>query len=408
MSNVDHPGHTIGSSVFFESDIGSLVAVHQAGANEAVAFYAARIVETTAADLVSMLGGKPTSNLYSNLTSLAPLNLLETSTMAWAHSLRRAGNVVRHATRPFSRSEAGISVALLAKWIDSYCNLSATEGNPRSEICLPPLAEIVDPELAEFLATLAPMVDHDTDVVAPDIGDLFGRLPLAAALAAEACLDGAHTEVARRLIAAGLEHAPDDIRLLQLDALSDSRDGNLPIAREKIERVRAVNPDDQESLGILGGICKRQWRENPKQRDHLSRSLSVYKRAWRLSKGTNHYVGINTAMMLVESGQRQDGIAVAEKVRDELNRIQNRIEAIRGQNATLGHWDMLTLAESYLIAGDSVAAEKQYARAISVFPGKHAAFERAAEQADLICNALGTTSIKCLCDYLNQSTMDGG
>jgi predicted acylesterase/phospholipase RssA len=148
------------------------------------------------------------------------------------------------------------------------------------------------PEVAEAKAFL-----RDGNMTLPDVATL-----------AETLLRKDEVSYARRVLARGARDPQGEaslvLKLRQQQALATSRDLDLPSTRHQealaiLERTADLGTtQDQETLGIAGGILKRWWELDGNVR-HLERSLAFYRRAYRAGiADDNGYTAINTAFLL--------------------------------------------------------------------------------------------------------------
>jgi hypothetical protein len=102
------------------SELNRLQAVANAGAPEAVVFYAARILEGLAADAVERLTLEPSASVYSNLHLLDHFDLFTTPIRYWSHSLRRLGNASRHLHHEITECDSHLAALFAEVWIDWF------------------------------------------------------------------------------------------------------------------------------------------------------------------------------------------------------------------------------------------------------------------------------------------------
>lgn len=151
-----------------------------------------------------------------------------------------------------------------------------------------------------------------------------------------------------RARAEGLLKDVGDIRLKQLYALSLSKSGSPLAAEEYLRPVYSQFPDDPETAGILGGIYKELFRKKQEPRYALQ-ARDTYLKNFLATK--NYYPGINAAAMAVMAGQASKGRETAKAV----------IEIIDAD--TTDFWELVTLAEAYLLTKNSPKAIELYLKA---------------------------------------------
>lgn len=382
-----------GTDFSLDREMQAIQRVLTADASDAVAFYGARIVEATAAETVSATGGDPSPNLYSNLVDLAPLNLLDRATLMWGHTLRRLGNDVRHAKRSITQEEAEIVLALLDGWISGYAHSrSILKGNLDS---FEPLRSgpAADRSTQPFMDFILAFLEETHNSPPVDLPNQLRNLPFAACVAGETFINRNQHNLAREVIDGAMEVAPDDLRLTQLKALYHSRRGDLSEAVGWIQKALDLNPDDQETLGISGGIQKRIWQAEPNNRKALAEALRAYRHGWRLSKRTNTYLGINVASVSLLSDEPDIAREIAGQVASLMEAVEKRIRTWIDAEAQLGIWDQFTLAEAKLVSGNLDDATRIYQKTRSAFPNEIDAVNVADAQAKLICTKLGISPI---------------
>ena len=126
----------------------------------------------------------------------------------------------------------------------------------------------------------------------------------------------------------------DDIRAKQLYALSLSKSGAPDVAREFLEPVYKLNPEDVETAGILGSIYKELFKKN-QQTAFALLSHDTYLKNFTSTK--NYYTGINAASMSAMVMQSVKGKELAREVIALL------------QPDTTDFWELATLGEAYLL-----------------------------------------------------------
>src|SRR5580658_7898350 len=72
-----------------KEDLEKLYQVQRVGANEAAVFYSARILEVLVADALKTVDLPASVNVFANLDALQQFNLIQSTTLCWAHALRR-------------------------------------------------------------------------------------------------------------------------------------------------------------------------------------------------------------------------------------------------------------------------------------------------------------------------------
>jgi tetratricopeptide (TPR) repeat protein len=139
-----------------------------------------------------------------------------------------------------------------------------------------------------------------------------------------------------------------DSRLQQLYALALSKSGASEAARAFLEPHYNTNPEDPETAGILAGIYKELFKKN-KQSSFALLSRDTYLKNFLATK--NYYTGINAATMSAMIMQSSKSKEIAQQIINSLHAD------------TTDYWEMVTLAEAYLLIKEKSKAVEQYARA---------------------------------------------
>src|SRR5262249_33677401 len=75
-----------------------------------------------------------------------------------------------------------------------------------------------------------------------------------------------------------LARLPKDLRLRQLMGLYLSREGRPEEAiNDWLEPLLEKHDQDEETVGIIAGACKKLWRQGPTKKEHLERSHRGYR-----------------------------------------------------------------------------------------------------------------------------------
>jgi hypothetical protein len=144
----------------------------------------------------------------------------------------------------------------------------------------------------------------------------------------------------------------DSLRARQLRALALSKSREDQQALDLLEPLIAASGEvDAETAGILGGVYKRMWLiSNAPVR--LAQSLASYEVGY--TRTGEPYMGVNVATLALLSGDRPEAKRVASEV---LAKLSSR------DKATLQHWDLATIGESYAVLGNQEQALKWYRQA---------------------------------------------
>ncbi|HEX6707610.1 MAG TPA: TIR domain-containing protein [Albitalea sp.] len=191
--------------------------------------------------------------------------------------------------------------------------------------------------------------------------------------AAQAYIDKGEYEAALAL----LDEAPALLRSRQLRALALGKMKRLDDAIALLEALRDEGQLDPETGGLLGGRYKERWLQ---QRDNAFRLLSyqVYRETYE--RAGDPFNGINTAAMALQNGDMATMFQVIAKVRADL---------LARDVASLDHWDLATVGETYLLEKRLDDARDWYARAAGKAAGLHQAIAVMRKQARLDLQGLG-------------------
>jgi len=136
-----------------------------------------------------------------------------------------------------------------------------------------------------------------------------------------------------------------DLRLKQLYALALSKSGVPEAALEFMEPLYAQFPDDPESAGIMGSICKELFKKN-QSNSFAIRSRDTYLKNFTTTK--NYYTGINAASMSAMAGQLSKSREIAIEI----------ISMLAGK--AVDFWSLATLGESYMLSKNKPKALESY------------------------------------------------
>ena len=189
------------------------------------------------------------------------------------------------------------------------------------------------------------------------------------------------------ILVEALKEWPLDIRLRQLQALALLRSGAPDRAEVILQGLEQEDNPDEETLGLLARIHKVRW-ENEKTNpgiaaQELSLAHDYYRQAYDLAGG--YWSGINAATMALLSGQREDALTLARKVRESCARELERAVS----PGTERYWLLATLAEASLILEDWHEAESLYRRAVSMDRDRLGDLASTRHNASLILNYFG-------------------
>src|SRR5689334_2767927 len=323
-------------------DMDALERVHAGGATAATVLYGGRILAALAESAVSAVGIQPSTSVLADLAALGELDLVGRSTAYWAHGLRRLGNDARHLRRRLASEDADLAVLFVERVLEWFFVRFAD--GPRLDRLThdgAPLWQGLSADLRAVMDDLDRPTCDPVPLARALIGDdtLLKRSPAIAAVVAEMVLDRREPAGADALLSAALAHFPSDQRLLQLVALRCSRTGALEDALTILRRIGGHGAQDEETLGILGGVYKRLWERDPDDRAQLARAQRVYRDGWERSAHSNAYLGVNAATLVLWLGHPDEARDLARVVRRAIQDRWRLLErSVVDPAAILGYW----------------------------------------------------------------------
>jgi len=312
---------------------------------------------------------EPKAHVFANLSQLKDFNLMPRATEYWAHSLRRLGNDARHLLRKVEGVDAELALLLAERWIDWFFRKLKSgprlEGSLRTDDRALALAE--DAELRPIMEELERFASTDRDDSSVNEAKTrerpqFFLAPILPAVLAETWINRKLYRRARALLTQALDAFPDDLRLRQLMGLAWSRDGETKKALEWLEPlVTGRDLNDPETAGILSGVYKRLWTASGDD-SYLVKTNRMYRDAYKRTKRTNAYLGINAAATSMWLGKCDEADVLAAEVRDLLLERRSAAKEKLGEGILgLDDWDKLTLAEAHFLRGEFADARLAYA-----------------------------------------------
>ena len=192
------------------------------------------------------------------------------------------------------------------------------------------------------LASLRATWEAHSPVVWAQNSDIYRR-------AVDAALKLGESFLAYDIANEGLAYFPDEVRLLQLKALSLARTGTTSGANDILEALRKQGHDDEETMGILARTHKDLWMLSSTEEEadyHLLQSLGFYLEGYESSGG--YYTGINAASMALVAGETEK----AETIAREVSAICEESLAKAPPDSGEFYWLEATAAEAALVVGD--------------------------------------------------------
>lgn len=340
-----------------QTDLEQLTKVAQVKATEAMVFYCGRILEATSNYCVIQLGDKAKSNVFANIEYINDFNLLDENTRHWAHALRRLANQFRHILKPTEENDGDISVILLDMWMSWLLNnsqLISKDSQPYT-----PISNQQQQLLYQFNSLRSWLEHKQLDRLLDENTKDYLRQPVFASVICEELINQQNYSTANDFLTEALHEHPNDLRLQQLIGLLLSRTGKLKEAESNLRRLLKRFPNDDETIGILAGVIKKLWQGG--EENKLAQWGKLYSKGWQQSKFRNTYLGINAATYSLWSGDKLKSQTTALSIIDTYS-TRERILRERLQQTThqMDYWDLATLAESYLLAGQIDQAESHY------------------------------------------------
>jgi class 3 adenylate cyclase len=251
---------------------------------------------------------------------------------------------------------------------------------PQAEETADPLAGRGFPGLLDLAAILSVWRAREPDRIARS-PELVRRL-------GERTIELGEPLFACDVLAEGLEHWPDDVRLQQLLALALARSGATERANTILSRLRKAGRVDEETLGLLARTHKdfADRAVTPEERcEHLRRAYEAYAEAYRLGGG--HWPGINAATLALVLGRADQAAEFARAVHDRC------AEALAAAGADR-YWLLATLGEAALILGEWSRAEEWYGQASLTAAGRFGDLSSTRRNARLIARCLGADTTR--------------
>lgn len=394
-------------------ELAKMLRVREQQAPEAVALYAARILEVLAAEALRTLGLEPAANVFANIELLRQYDLMHTPMLYWADAVRRLGNVVRHVHRPVSDDDADLAalfVERLLRWF--FCDMLpdpvavlTRDGQPlrlsRGDRLRQTTERLEDPCL-------------DAPAVAKEVHDdechAVRQSPIHLAVLGEILLDSeTPSERTLQFLRMARDRYDDDLRLRQLMALYWHRRECPEKAVTLLEELyESTGGGDEETAGIYAAACKAMWlklRSRSRGRapeaesraagsarragaEWLRKSHDAYSQGWKRSRAST-WLGINVAATALWLGNPKRSRRAAADVREALLDRESHCARPGSEKVKFGYWEQVTLAEAELLLGNLDIARRRYTDAARAFPEKRGDIDVAERQLDLNLPALG-------------------
>lgn len=210
--------------------------------------------------------------------------------------------------------------------------------------------------------------------------------------------------VARKVLARIREESTSEVALrvwfAQQHALCTYKDPDLPVLKA-LDQALAIlkgtfdiaNTSDQETLGIMGAICKRRWQATG-QKDQLERSYHYYRRGFDVGPEKDYgYSAINAAFVLDQLAdiESSEGTPSVEERRMEARAIREAVVAkllpLRTTDPTLKNnwWYLVTLSDALFGLGRYDEAESWLSEAKALPSVPDWEFRSTATQLATLC-----------------------
>ncbi|MFU8876514.1 MAG: TRAFs-binding domain-containing protein [Wenzhouxiangellaceae bacterium] len=157
----------------------------------------------------------------------------------------------------------------------------------------------------------------------------------------------------------GLESFSQDVALRQVRGLALARSGSTEEASRVLEQLRLEGHLDDDTLGVLARTHKDLafGSTAQKYRQHLAAALRHYADAY--ARSGSYWTGINVATLAALQGDRDQSVAVAQRVMADCKAELARLAPGHADR----YWALATLGEAALSMADWVQAEDWYRQA---------------------------------------------
>lgn len=348
-------------------DLTHLQAVYDAGATEAVIFYAGRILEALSAEGVSLFGEQSKSNVFANLEYLNDFHIFDFATLHWAHALRRQANQVRHLLGNVEPQDQDIALALLDTWLGWYFSkfplglcLNQYRTHKQQGNALHQLVDNISLQMANTEVNEQALLVHP----------LVQKSPIFSSILIESLINKDQLDLAGNALQHTLQHYPEDLRLRQLNGLYCSRKGMLDEATEQLSGLYKTLSTDDETIGIFAGVLKKTWQRDQTNTSALQHACRLYDKGWQQSKQRNTYLGINAAAINLWLGNPDKAREIALGIVQQFQHKKLMIEQKqRMKQFSFNFWELATIGEALYITGQQTEALVHYQALFA--PGLH-------------------------------------
>ena len=208
-------------------------------------------------------------------------------------------------------------------------------------------------------------------------------------------LECGHPFLAYDILAEGLQRHPEDVPLLQQQALALARLGETAKARTILSSLYRKGNLDGETLGILARTYKDQWQRTGDPQ-WLNTARDLYEEGF--SRHGDEYTGINAAALnlLCHRGEHARSTA-RQVVRICLRKLE------KGPSPRQVYWMWATLGEAHLILGEVRESMEAYGEAFRAGKGRYGNQATTIRQARLLLKHLASPGM----DSRERAAPDG-
>ena len=310
---------------------------------EAIAFYAGRIVESTALHALKKSNLEFQSSLDLNLDLLYQWGKLSEGSQAVGNSLRRLGNQARHIKRTIDVAEETTIIGLLQLWIEWYfVNFIQREKLLKDKLFI---TDWSIQTLPLRLLTIGVSGEINANFITYESTKVLRIDATIACFAGERFIDcnnslaNSFTEQVRLMF-------PRYHRAAEIRALYCSRNGESEEAVKLLEPLTNWEYVGREAYGILGGAYKNLWMESGNT-SFLDNAHQQYMMGARKSP-YDYYLLINIAATSFWLGNQELARLMASQVIQILEKFG--LSGEKNHQDNLNYWITATLAEANFLS----------------------------------------------------------
>ena len=187
------------------------------------------------------------------------------------------------------------------------------------------------------------------------------------------------------IVAEGLQAWPQDLRLRQLMALALLRSGAALQSLQILQRLNEEGHRDEETLGLMARAYKDLALQatNPGEKNQLwQKAYDLYVSTYELTGG--YWTGINAATLARCLRNREQAMAIAEKVADQCFQKLSSTKVEEGEN----FWLKATLGEAALIREQWEEAIQWYMAASRIATDRLGDLASTRRNARILCDVM--------------------